>query len=318
MKFTNFLAHLFFPRQSNNHKPKLLHNSSIFLIAFAFIGLQAVIQVGTPVTGNVLGYATNISPDEIIRLTNEKRAENGLSSLSYNATLAQAALAKGNDMINKNYWAHVAPDGTQPWAFFLNAGYKYKYAGENLARDFNDSTSTVNAWMASPSHRENMLSPNYKEIGVALVNGSLTGSETTVVVQFFGTGVADSIPVQNVSAAELQVAQTPKPKAVVVTSPKPSASPAVIANVVPATPVPTLEAAAGQSNSTQATFVSPFDLTKGISLIVVVLLLGVMVADYVIVSRRNIRRVGGRPFAHIAFIGMIGVLLLIAKVGRII
>lgn len=315
MKFTNFLAHLFFPRQSNNHKPKLLHNSSIFLIAFAFIGLQAAIQVSAPVAGNVLGYATNISPDEIIRLTNEKRAENGLSALSYNTTLAQAALAKGNDMINKNYWAHVAPDGTQPWAFFLNAGYKYKYAGENLARDFNDSVSTVNAWMTSPSHKENMLSPNYKEIGVALVNGSLTGSETTLVVQFFGTGVSDNIPVQNVSAAEMQITQTPKPKVVVVTSPSPS--PAVIANVVPATPAPTLETSVGQSNSTQS-FVSPFDLTKGISLVVVLLLLGVMIADYVIVSRRNIRRVGGRPFAHIAFIGMIGVLLLIAKVGRII
>lgn len=316
MKFTNFLAHLFFPRQSNNHKPKLLHNSSIFLIAFAFVGIQAAIQISTPVIGNVLGYATNISPDEIIRLTNEKRAENGLSSLSYNATLAQAALAKGNDMINKNYWAHVAPDGTQPWAFFLNAGYKYKYAGENLARDFNDSVSTVNAWMASPSHRENMLSANYKEIGVALVNGSLTGSETTVVVQFFGTGVTDSIPVQNVSAAEIQVTQTPKPK-IVVTSPKPSPTSAVIANVVPTTPAPTLEAIVGQSNST-GSFVSPFDLTKSISLVVVLLLLAVMIADYIIVSRRNIRRVGGRPFAHIAFIGMIGVLLLIAKVGRII
>lgn len=313
MKFVSFLAHLLTPRGSNNHKPKLLHNSSIFFLAFAFIGLQALIQVSAPITGNVLGYATNISPDEIIRLTNVKRAENGLSPLTYNATLSQAALAKGNDMINKNYWAHVAPDGTQPWAFFLNAGYKYKYAGENLARDFNDSASTVDAWMASPSHRENMLSPNYKEIGVAVVNGSLTGSETTLVVQFFGTGVSETIPVQQASAAELK-SPVPSPIALGVANSSPSPKP--VADAVPSS-APIGQTIVSES-STQPLFVSPFDLTRSISLVVVILLIAVMVVDYVIISRKNIRRVGGRPFAHIAFLGMIAALLIIAKVGRII
>lgn len=312
MKLVNFLAHLFFPRGSNNHKPKLLHNSSVFLIAFAFIGLQAVMQISSPVSGNVLGYATNISPDEIIRLTNIKRAENGLSPLTYNAVLSQAALAKGNDMINKNYWAHVAPDGTQPWTFFLSAGYKYKYAGENLARDFNDSASTVDAWMASPSHKENMLSPNYKEIGVAVVNGSLTGSETTLVVQFFGTSVNGTIPVQQVSAAELK-SPTPAPVALGTNS---SPSPKPIANTV-TPPAPAAQASTSELSSVSP-FVSPFDLTKSISLIVVVLLIAVMVVDYVIISKKNVRRVGGKPFAHIAFLGMIAAMLIIAKVGRII
>lgn len=313
MKLVNFLAHLFFPRGSNNHKPKLLHNSSLFLIAFAFIGLQAVIQVSSPVSGNVLGYATNISPDEIIRLTNIKRAENGLSPLAYNAVLSQAALAKGNDMINKNYWAHVAPDGTQPWAFFLSAGYKYKYAGENLARDFNDSASTVDAWMASPSHRENMLSPNYKEIGVAVVNGSLTGSETTLVVQFFGTSVSGTIPVQQVSAAELR---SPSPSPIALGTANSSPLPKPIANTN-SSPAPVAQTSASEL-STASPFVSPFDLTKSISLVVVILLIAVMVVDYVIISKRNVRRVGGRPFAHIAFLGMIAAMLIIAKVGRII
>lgn len=311
MKFLNFLAHLFTPRGSNNHKPKLLHNSSVFLLAFAFVGFQALIQVSAPVTGHVLGYATNISPDEIIRLTNVKRAENGLPPLTYNPVLSQAALAKGNDMMNKDYWAHVAPDGTQPWAFFLNAGYKYKYAGENLARDFNDSASTVDAWMASPSHRENMLSPNYREIGVAVVNGTLTGSETTLVVQFFGTSVTDTIPVTQVSAAEVK----PSPSPLALGAVNPSPSPVALAQVVPSS------APVGQTLTSQPgtpAFVSPFDLTKSISLTVVVLLIAVMVVDYVIISKKRIRRVGGRPFAHIAFLGMIAAIIIIAKVGRII
>lgn len=304
MNIAQKLAHLLFPKASNNHKPKILHNSSLFLIAFAFVAFQALIQIGSP-AGNVLSYATNINPDEVIRLTNEKRAENGLSPLSFNGVLAQAALAKGNDMINKNYWAHVAPDGTQPWAFFLNAGYKYKYAGENLARDFNDSVSTVNAWMASPSHRENMLSPNYREIGVAVVNGSLTGSETTVVVQFFGTKLADTIPIQPVAAAEKQTARI-----------SPSPAPAALAQV--ATPAPKAEALVSQNIEAQPSLFSPFDITRSVSLAVVILLLAVMIADYVIIRRRSIRRIGGRPFAHIAFMGMIALLIIIAKVGRII
>lgn len=296
MNIAQKLAHLFFPRLSNNHRPKILHNSSLFLIAFAFVSLQAVMEIGLP-RGGVLSYATNINPDEIIRLTNEKRVENGLNPLSYNGTLAQAALAKGNDMINKNYWAHVAPDGTQPWAFFLNAGYKYKYAGENLARDFNDSSATVNAWMASPSHRENMLSPNYKEIGVAVVNGSLTGSETTLVVQFFGTKITDTIPVAAVAAAEKKIIASPSP------------SPIALAQT---------QTIVGQKVESQPALFSPFDVTRSVSLAVVVLLLAVMIADYIIVRRRNISRVGGRPFAHIAFMGMVALLIILAKVGRII
>lgn len=303
MKFANFIVHLFFPRSSNNHKAKILHSSSLFLIAFVFIGFQALIGFGDR-GGRVLSYAANISPDEIIRLTNEKRAENGLQALTYNPELSQGAMAKGNDMINKNYWAHVAPDGTQPWVFFLNAGYKYKYAGENLARDFGDASSAVSAWMASPSHRENMLSPKYREIGVAVVNGSLTGSETTLIVQFFGTSAADTIPVAPVAAAEKKI--------------EPSPSPAVIAQVIPS-PSPATEAVVGQ-NAAQKTevLISPFNVTRSISLAVIILLIGVMVVDYIIISRKNIRRVGGRPFAHIAFMGMVLALILIAKVGRII
>lgn len=301
MKVLSTLAHLFFPRQSNNHKAKLLHNSSLLLIVFAFVSLQGLLEISLP-SGKILSYATNINPDEIIRLTNEKRVENGLSPLTYNATLAQAALAKGNNMLAKNYWAHVAPDGTQPWAFFLAAGYQYKYAGENLARDFNDSSSTVDAWMASPSHRENMLSPNYKEIGVAVVNGNLTGSDTTLVVQFFGTKLADTLPVQPVAAAEKIV--------------PPSPSPVSATNLAQGSPAPKVEASVGQNNA--PFLVSPFNLTKNLSLTVVLVLLVVMVVDFVIISRRNITRIGGRPFAHIAFLGMVATIILIAKAGRII
>ena len=96
-------------------------------------------------------------------------------------------------MIDRDYWAHVAPDGTQPWKFFTSFGYKYRYAGENLARDFSNASSAMDAWMNSPTHKENILNPKYKEIGIGVVEGDLAGTDTTIIVQFFGATYADKV-----------------------------------------------------------------------------------------------------------------------------
>lgn len=206
MKLLGQLAHLFFPRDSNNHKAKILHLSGLTIVTSLLIFYQVFLTFLPQLGPRILGYAANISADEVIRLTNEKRAAAGLAPLTQNATLSQAAQAKGVEMLNKDYWAHVAPDGTQPWKFFIDFGYKYRYAGENLARDFSDAGSAVDAWMASPSHKENMLSPKYKEIGIGVVEGDLAGVDTTIIVQFFGSTYADTVP-----APLAKVTPTPAP-----------------------------------------------------------------------------------------------------------
>lgn len=282
MKFIHRVAHLLIPRESNNQKAKLLHSSSLTLITFAFIFYQLALGLIPKLGARVLGYAANISPEEVIRLTNEKRINDGLLPLEENSTLSQAAQAKAADMLGKGYWAHVAPDGTQPWQFFTNFGYKYRYAGENLAKDFSNPSSAVEAWMASPSHRENLLSPNYKEIGVAVVEGNLAGLDTTIIVQFFGTKYADTLPVAPIAKAK----EMPE----------------------------TIVAASSQSKI----LVSPFNATKNISLLIAGLLLIILVIDGIVVSRRNIVRIGGRTFAHFAFLGMIVVIALLIKAGQII
>jgi len=302
MKFIHRVAHLIFPRESNNQKAKLLHNSSLTLIVFAFIFYQLGITFLSRFGPNVLGFAANISPDEVVRLTNEKRTQAGLLPLSLNSTLSQAAQAKGADMLNKGYWAHVAPDGTQPWVFFTNFGYKYRYAGENLARDFANPQSAVEAWMNSPSHKENLLSPKYKEIGIGVVEGNLAGVDTTIIVEFFGTKYADTLPVAPIAEA----------KAVVAT---PIATP--MATSVPTTTrimVPTANLSIGEPRI----LVSPFNVTKSVSLGIVGILLFVLVLDGFFVSRRRIARIGGRTFAHLAFLGMILAIALILKAGQII
>ncbi|MFH1648124.1 MAG: CAP domain-containing protein, partial [Patescibacteria group bacterium] len=110
----------------------------------------------------------------------------GLSPLRLNSTLSEAAKQKAYDMFENDYWAHISPDGVEPWDFILGQGYDYIYAGENLAKNFSTSKQVVEGWYNSPTHKSNLLGANYDEIGLAVVNGTLNGYETTLVVQMFG------------------------------------------------------------------------------------------------------------------------------------
>src|SRR5204863_2082531 len=115
------------------------------------------------------------------------RRQNGAGDLTISNELSRAASDKASDMFAKNYWAHNAPDGTTPWVFIKSSGYEYIYAGENLARGFTTSQSVVDAWMASPEHKENMLSKNYKNVGFAVATGNLNGEDTVLVVEMLGS-----------------------------------------------------------------------------------------------------------------------------------
>jgi len=305
------------PHQSNNHKPKILHSSGLLFLKIFLIAIQVVLVV-LPRTSysNILGYAAQISPSEVIRLTNEKRAQSGLSPLVENPVLSRAALAKGADMLNNDYWAHVSPEGTQPWSFFVSAGYGYRFAGENLARDFSNASSAVDAWMASPTHKDNIMSANYKEIGIGVIEGDLLGTDTTIIVQFFGTQYADQVsePValvgSNTDEKENQeVLQSSKES--VPSTPVPTQSPkAFIAQVEESPPV-------GGKQVGSKTILSPFMTTRNISLFVVGLLIVVMIVDAGIIKSKRLKRIGGRTFAHISFLGMILSIILILKAGKI-
>lgn len=303
MQIVRFLTHLLVPHESNNLKAKILHTPSLFLLAVALIFYQAAISLLPGLAPRILGYAANIPPSEVIRLTNERRIGAGLSPLSENGQLSQAALAKGGDMLARGYWAHVSPDGTQPWTFISNAGYSYRYAGENLARDFSNPQATVDAWMASPTHKDNLLSAKYKEVGIAVVEGSLAGVDTTIVVQMFGTKYADTLPAVPVAKAE-PTTTTPAPS-----TPRPTVRPTT-------TPSATPEAIALTEGESRI-LVSPFYASRTVSLFVVFVLIALLSVDMVIVSHRKITRAAGRTFAHLAFFGMVLTIIIILKAGQI-
>lgn len=181
------VRHWFLPHPANNHKAKLLHPSGLALILCLILTIQIGFHLLHRYTPNILGVATDIRVEELLRLTNDERRKAGLSQLKLDPTLSEAATAKAQYMFEHNYWAHTAPDGTNPWDFFKKSGYSYLHAGENLAKEFDRSDGVVSAWMASPSHRANMIRPEYEDIGFAVVNGKLLGEDTTLVVQLFGT-----------------------------------------------------------------------------------------------------------------------------------
>lgn len=327
MSIRNFLIHLFIPHHSNNQKPKLLHPSTLVIIAFLLSFLQIFLHFLPRANVRVLGYAANISVDEVFRLTNQKRQEAGLPPLKLDPVLSQAAKNKGEDMLAKDYWAHVSPDGVEPWKFFLDAGYKYRYAGENLARDFSDAASAVEAWMASPSHRENMLSPKYEEIGIAVVEGDLAGVDTTLIVQFFGTRMAGTSQVSPVAKKE---EQKPLVASVKVQEEKPLPVPtqAPLSEPTPLAFTPSQNSLVLKSGSTlgenvsmtplpRSFLISPFNLVRDLSFFFLIILFVVFLIDAILVSRKNITRVSGRSFAHISFIGMILAIAFILKAGKI-
>ena len=136
---------------------------------------------------SVLGYSTDISPTVLLQETNGERVGDHEPALQLSRQLTTAAQAKANDMAKRNYWSHVTPDGTQPWAFMLATGYQYEAAGENLAYGFGTSDQVITAWMNSPEHRANILDADYQDVGFATANVANyqgTGPETIVVAMY--------------------------------------------------------------------------------------------------------------------------------------
>ena len=107
-----------------------------------------------------------IASDALVTKLNQIRTSNGLSSFQENPQLYLSSGNKACDMSNKNYWSHTDLEKHKFDWWILQAGYSYYTAGENLARNFSNDTLLINAWMKSPSHRDNILSTNYNEVGV--------------------------------------------------------------------------------------------------------------------------------------------------------
>jgi hypothetical protein len=258
------LHHYFLPHESNNYKARLLHAGVIFYYIVLLFVLQLSKNFIRNFSPDILGYATDITVEKTLELVNQNRQQAGLAPLTLSAELTAAATQKAADMFGKDYWAHVSPTGATPWQFISGNGYQYVYAGENLAKSFDTVEEMVAAWMDSPTHRANILKPEYTEIGLAVMNGKLKGEETTLVVQEFGTRAVAAAPVRNT------------------------------------TPVPAVPVVVSQVNQLGKTIFS-LRISKTFSLILAEFLLVILIVDSIYIWRHKTARISSHSLAHIIF-----------------
>lgn len=347
MRITHHAKHWLVPHRRNDHRPHLIRRRGLVLVSGIIIAVQGLAIVSAPAAvkvaraqGSVLAYASgSITPSELLLLTNQARSSNGLPALRMDSRLNSSAQAKAQNMFAEDYWAHVSPSGIQPWYWFTQANYSYKYAGENLAKDFDTSAGTMDGWMNSSGHRANILNANYVDVGFAVVNGTLTGGQTTLVVAHYGQAVGAAAPA--VAAANPTPAATPRlvaktPVPTVAATPAPTPPPTPLATPI-ATPIPTVAASAtplvtSDFESAPAprgySLFQPLALTRTmtwpslVTLALLLLLLSVYVFTHMTVWRKGLKRWESKHYRRLAYFQVGGVaatmmILVASSFGRV-
>lgn len=186
----SWLKKNFIPHTGNGHRPHILRYSSILIILAIILFLEIFSFIIPTLTHlSTTGQMAAVLPAILANLTNEERQTQNLKTLTVNPSLNEAATMKAADMATHSYFAHTSPEGKTPWYWLLQVGYQYQYAGENLAINFSDSKDVTSAWMASPTHKANIVKTNYTEMGTGMASGIYEGHETVFVVQIYANPV---------------------------------------------------------------------------------------------------------------------------------
>ncbi len=163
----------------------------IFISASAFmpksidvLGTQAVNASSTGTEAAPMAAELNDYENTIAALINNYRAQNGLNAIAADGLLNQVAEIRSQDLLNRNYFSHYTPEGTNVFDVMKANGVAYSYAGENLAQSAPAAAGTpegfLNAWINSPTHRDNMVRAQYTKIGVSMVEIDSRRVVTTV------------------------------------------------------------------------------------------------------------------------------------------
>ena len=163
-------------------KYTVVSGDSMWKIAVKYqIGLSEIISANPQIKNPNLIYPGDVLTipqldtsvlsfeEEVVRLTNEKRAAYGLSALTINWELSRVARYKSQDMHDLGYFSHTSPTYGSPFDMMKSFGISYRAAGENIAKGQTPPAAVVNAWWNSAGHRQNMLNASYTQIGVGYV-----------------------------------------------------------------------------------------------------------------------------------------------------
>jgi len=165
---------------------------SCVFITTASVSAQSISVLGVSTVANntenaeALPEANGMDDYEnaIAAMINNIREDNGLNAIAADGSLNVVAEIRSQDLINRNYFSHYTPEGTNVFNVMKDNGVSYRYAGENLAQSSPASAGTaeafINAWVNSPTHMANILRAQYTKIGVSMVEIDSRRVVTTV------------------------------------------------------------------------------------------------------------------------------------------
>jgi uncharacterized protein YkwD len=142
---------------------------------------QTVVSNGKPAAPPTGPTDDVVAAKTVIDDLNDHRAGSSERPLVIDPTLTQLAVDRGTDLVKRHYFAHVSPDGMTAIDDLRARGYKFSYAGENLAVAETVGAAEAGLW-ASPDHRDNIMEPHYRRVGIAVLH---TPADGQYVVQIF-------------------------------------------------------------------------------------------------------------------------------------
>jgi uncharacterized YkwD family protein len=126
-----------------------------------------------PVENNTGVPSSNLTYEQkVVELVNIERQKAGLPALKMDSAISNVARIKSKDMAVNNYFAHQSPTYGSAGDMLRQFGISWRAWGENIAAGQRTPEIVIDAWMNSPGHRANILSPNFSKIGVGYVTNS--------------------------------------------------------------------------------------------------------------------------------------------------
>ena len=127
----------------------------------------------------------NYVESQMIHLINSIRSSRGLQLLNPNPILNSIARSRSQDMLNRNYFSHYAPEGENIFNILVENGIMYAMGAENLSQasppSWGSPEAVINSWMNSGPHRANLLNPHYGQLGLGVVD---SGNKRVVTLIF--------------------------------------------------------------------------------------------------------------------------------------
>ena len=175
-------AMLAVPAQAAGLSHTVVRGDTMWKLAVKYqVGTSEIIQANPQISAPDLIYPGQVLSipqvdsqviafeNEVVRLVNDIRRQNGLNPLTANWELSRVARYKSQDMREKGYFSHTSPTYGTPFQMIKAFGLTYRSAGENIARGYSTPQAVVNGWMNSSGHRANILNASYTQIGVGYV-----------------------------------------------------------------------------------------------------------------------------------------------------